>query len=174
MKQSSLFLLLIFGSLSGAATAQTVIRSVDEEGHVTFSDRPVADPNARQEAIRLQVGQPSDQEADAAQQRHREMREAADKLQAERERKETERRQREEQRRKRELEQPQVIVIEKEQGHPYFWPGGPVRPVRPIKPGQPGIRPPGQRPPGQRPPMLRPPVQRPPAGRPPAAMPRSR
>ncbi len=168
LKPGSLAIALLIPMLFPALSpAETIIKSVDEEGNVTFSDQPPAQ-GQQHETIRLQVDRPSEAEAEAARKRHEQLSKTADTLARERRKKEEARRRQAAEQRKRELEQPQVIVIEKDQGDPYYWPGAPVRPVRPIKPGQPGIRPPGQRPPGQRPPVVRPPIQRPPAGRPPA------
>lgn len=63
--------------------AQGPVKSVDESGNVTYSDRPTSDAVSSTE-VSIQPG-PSQSEIDAAKQRADQMKEQADQAQAERE-----------------------------------------------------------------------------------------
>ncbi|RMG57543.1 MAG: DUF4124 domain-containing protein [Gammaproteobacteria bacterium] len=154
--------LLLVSILSGwptLASAQTVYRTVDEQGRVSFSDRP-PDGADSAETLRVSPDRPSEEAVKAARERHEAVSKTADELAAKRRASEQEKRRQEAEKRKRELEKPQVIVIDHGASGPGYWPGHPVRPGRPIKP----VRP---QPPTARPPVNRPPAARPPAGQPP-------
>jgi len=157
-----LLLTLLMGSW---AQAQTPLKSVDEQGNVTYSDQPVPDA-VKTEAVPVQPG-PSEEEVKAARERIEKTEEMADEARKAREAREKER---EEARRAAEAAKPEVVIIKEESGGyypeyrnpPLITPGRPTNPIHRPNPSRPKPEHPAYRPPGASPPTARPPVATPP------------
>jgi hypothetical protein len=143
-------------SASAVVVAQSPVKSIDQAGNVTYSDRPVAGA-VSSEAVPVAPA-PDPAEVKAARERLKKTGEMAEKA-----RREREAREREEARRKAEAAKPEVVILREEGAGGYYPeyvnppllnPGPPHRPI-----GKPGL-PAGGRPehPAYRPPAARPPV----------------
>ena len=158
-------LLLTVLAISPLAGSQTPIKSVDEQGNVTYSDQPVSDA-VKTEVVPVQPG-PSEEEVKAAKERLEKTEEMADEARKAREAREKER---EEARKAAEATKPDVVIIKEESGGyypeyynpPLITPGRPTKPIHRPNPSKPNPEHPAYRPPGTRPPMARPPVAAPP------------
>ena len=165
-KMALLWTALAIGPL---VSAQTPVKSVDEQGNVTYSDQPVPDA-VMTETVPVQSG-PSEEEVKAARERIEKTEEMADEARKAREAREKER---EEARRAAEAAKPEVVIIKEESGGyypeysspPLITPGRPTNPIHRPNPSQPKPEHPAYRPPGTRPPTARPPVVTPPVSLP--------
>ncbi len=134
--------------------AEIPIKSVDQSGNVTYSDRPTADAVSSTE-VQIDAG-PTESQVKEAENRSQQTMNAADKAQAERDaltaKREAERKKAAENKADR---SPETVVIGNESGYPVYNP-------------PPGSKPPVAIPPGNGPqhPIYTPPVARPPIARP--------
>ncbi len=158
MKISIFIMILLVG---GSVLAGDPQKYVDEEGHVTYSDKPV--PGAvRSETVPVDPA-PDPAEVEAARERIEKTEALAEKARQEREAREQER---EKARREAEAAKPEVVIIQEESAggyYPEYYNPPLITPVRPDPGQRPGIGPgrpdhPAYRPPGQRPPLGRPPA----------------
>ncbi|WP_456404840.1 DUF4124 domain-containing protein [Thiolapillus sp.] len=139
-------------ALSAMALAETPIKSVDEAGNVTYSDKPVE--NAISATV-VPVDPALDPErVEEARKQVEKIKEQADAAEKARKKAEAERRQQEQAAAQQQASQPEVIIIQEDHGGypvynnpPLIKP--PARPRPPIgsKPDHPAYRPPGSRPP---------------------------
>lgn len=134
--------------------AEIPIKSVDQAGNVTYSDRPTADAVTSTE-VQIEAG-PTESQVEEAEKRSRQTKDAADAAQAERDaltaKQEAERKKAAEDKADR---SPETVVIGNESGYPVYNP-------------PPGSLPPIAIPPGNGPqhPIYTPPVAAPPIARP--------
>jgi hypothetical protein len=129
-------LLILFCMSAFRANADTIYKSVDESGNVTYSQTPPADIDNVSE-IRLQAP-PTDDRMEAAQQRHERNLEAAQILEQNRKKREQliakdNRRRSENQRTSRQLDQPDTAGDDNRRVYPYYYPY--PRPRPPVRPG---------------------------------------
>lgn len=139
---------------SGDLLAQTPIKSIDQAGNVTYSDRATADAVSSTE-VEIQPG-PSESQVEESEQRLQRTVDQADKAQAERD---ALAKRREAERKEAAASKPDTIVIKNEGGYPVYNP--------PL-----GSRPPVGIPPSTGKPVH--PIYKPPAVRPPTATPAPR
>lgn len=132
--------------------AEIPIKSVDQSGNVTYSDKPTADAVSSTE-VQIDAG-PSESQVKEAENRSKQTMNAADKAQAERNALTAERKKSAENKADR---SPETVVIGNESGYPVYNP--------PLGPGPPIAIPPGTGD-GAQHPIYTPPVARPPIARP--------
>lgn len=144
---------------SSAILGQSPIKSVDEQGNVTYSDRPL--PGAvKSETVPVDPA-PSEEEVQAARERLEKTEKMAEEARRAREEKQ---KKLEEERKAREAAKPEVVIIQEGSGGGYYPeyvnpplipPDRPRPPLqKPDRPGQPDH--PAYRPPGMRPPVVLP------------------
>jgi len=152
--------------VASVARAQPPIKSMDEAGNVTYSDKPLPDA-VKTEVVPVQPG-PGEDEVKAAQERIEKTEKMAEEARAARKAREKER---EEARKAAEAAKPEVVIIKEESGGGYYpeysnppliTPGRPGKPIHRPPPSQPRPEHPAYRPPGSRPPVSRPPIATPP------------
>lgn len=140
---------------AGNLFAETAIKSIDQAGKVTYSDRATPDAVSTTE-IEIEAG-PSESQVKEAEQRASATMEKADKAQAQRD---AQAREREEERKaaaeRAAAQEPQTIVIENQSGYPVYSPPAGSRPPVQIPPGDGGSQHPIYTPPGTAPPVARP------------------
>ena len=110
-EKRKMVLLLAVLAISPLAGSQTPIKSVDEQGNVTYSDQPVPEA-VKTEVVPVQPG-PSEEEVKAAKERLEKTEEMADEARKAREAREKER---EEARKAAQAAKPDVVIIKEESG----------------------------------------------------------
>jgi hypothetical protein len=174
MKNQSIQILALLMMLSSAIFAENIYKSVDEYGRVTYSSTP---PENSQDITTIEIQPPPSQEQiDAAQQRHESNLKAAELLDANRKTRdeitaEENRLKLEKQKQSQNetpKEEPQHIIV-----YPYNRPRYPGMKVPPVSepPHRPDNRPPNMRPPGGHHPNADLPLDRPPATERPSQLP---
>lgn len=148
-----IFALIYAGCLS--AEAETAIKSTDQEGNVTYSDKAAADAVSSTE-IEIETG-PTESQVKEAELRAKTTMEQADQAQAERDalarQKEAEREAAAEH---NSAQSPETIVIGNESRHPVNNPPPGSNPPLPIPPGNGGSQHPIYTPPATNPPIANP------------------
>jgi len=139
MKARSLLLFILCASFS--VDADTIYKSVDESGNVTYSQTPPADADSSSE-IKLQAP-PTGERVEAAQQRHERNLEAAQILEqnrkkreeiiAEENRQKSQNQRRDNQRKSQQQDQPNTTSDDDRRVYPYYYPY--PRPRPPVRPG---------------------------------------
>lgn len=139
--------------LSSANTTATVYKSIDADGKVTYSEKPIED---HKEVEKIKIAPPpSEEHIEAAKQRHESTKKAAEiidetrKLRDEQEEKEYRIRQERRQQLEQQRQAEEMNRNDQYGYHPYDRLGGGII----INPGRPIVRPP----------LIRPPIARPPA-----------
>ncbi|WP_457668808.1 DUF4124 domain-containing protein [Thiolapillus sp.] len=159
MKRSQMVALSsLFFLLPAMTLAETPIKSVDEAGNVTYSDKPVE--NAVSATVVPVDPAPDPQRVEEAKTRAEKIKEQADAAEKARKEAEAERRDKEEATAQRKASQPEIVIIKEDHGgYPVYnnpplitppsRPRPPGRPNPPIgsKPDHPAYRPPGSHPP---------------------------
>jgi ABC-type hemin transport system substrate-binding protein len=139
-------------ALSAMALAETPIKSVDEAGNVTYSDKPLE--NAVSTTVVPVDPAPDPERVEEARKQVDKIREQADAAEKARKEAEAERRKKEEAAAQLKASQPEVVIIQEDHGGypvynnpPLITPPARPRPPAGSKPDHPAYRPPGSRPP---------------------------
>jgi hypothetical protein len=137
MKSTKILTLATALALYSVVQAQTPIKSVDEKGNVTYSDKPAE--GAVSTAVVPVSPAPSDEEVQAARDRARQTREQAEKAEADRKALEAKREAERAAARERKAANPEVVIIKEEGGYPAHYRNPPLITPRPpvISPGKP-------------------------------------
>ncbi|WP_457674991.1 hypothetical protein [Thiolapillus sp.] len=135
MKKPQLLALLVL--CAGSLQAQPPIKSVDQEGNITYSDKPAADAVSTT-VVPMDPG-PGEEEMKAAQERVKKTREEAEKAAAERKALEEKRAAEKKAAQEQKAARPEVIIIQEESGYPAYYRNPPLITPRPpgTAPGKP-------------------------------------
>ena len=137
MKSTRILTLAMALALYSGAQAQAPVKSVDEKGNVTYSDKP-AEGAVSATVVPVSPG-PSDEEVQAAQERVKQTREQAEKAEQERKALEEKRAAERAAAEERKAANPEVIIIREEGGYPAYYNNPPLITPRPpgTSPGKP-------------------------------------
>jgi len=133
---------------NGSLLAQTPIKSIDQAGNVTYSDRAATDAVSATE-VQIDPG-PSESQVEESEQRLQRTLDQADQAQAERD---ALAKKREAERQEAAAKKPETIVIQKEGGYPVYNPSLGSRPPAGIPPSTGAPQHPIYNPPGTKPPI---------------------